>query len=103
MQPLRAVAHSVFLDLVIFLSSSRSHLLVIHAGTISHAVQMLVHYTETTNGQGTGKLIKAVSALEGDERLESSSRADLSATGLAAIRGDLLATEKLRALRRTQG
>ncbi|GFZ50618.1 hypothetical protein JCM24511_08376 [Saitozyma sp. JCM 24511] len=101
--PLRAVAHSVFLDLVIFLSSSRSHLLVIHAGTISHAVQMLVHYTETTNGQGTGKLIKAVSALEGDERLESSSRADLSATGLAAIRGDLLATERLRALRRTQG
>jgi hypothetical protein len=101
-QPLRAVAHSVFLDLVIFLSSSRSHLLVLHAGTISHAVQMLVHYTETTNGQGTGKLIKAVSALEGEEQLDPS-RSDWRAGGLAAIRGDLLATERLRALRRTQG
>ena len=62
---------------------------------LSHPLQLLVRYVESS-GQAGGKIVKAVNALQG---------AGMS-TGMhdrrgivAAIRADILATERLRALR----
>jgi hypothetical protein len=99
-QPLQAVAHSVFLDLVMFLCATHSPLLSTHAQSLSYSVQMLVRYVETTSSQGTGKIIKAVGALEAAEQAGEVGQEAWRAV-IEGIKGDLSATERLRALRRT--
>ncbi|WWD18729.1 hypothetical protein CI109_103183 [Kwoniella shandongensis] len=96
--PLRAVAHSVFLDTILFLSSSQSTILTSHAGTLSHAMAIIVRYQESlATGQQSGKVQRAVHVLD---RVGLSSGISVGRKGLVkGIRADLGATERLKVLR----
>lgn len=94
-QPLRSIAHTVFLDTIIFLGSIQSTLLVRHAGSINHALTVL-HKHQNTTGHGVGKMIKAEAAV----RDAGVGGAQMDWEGIKkTIRADLLAAERLRALR----
>ncbi|KAK8858838.1 hypothetical protein IAR55_003068 [Kwoniella newhampshirensis] len=95
--PLRAVAHTVFLDTIIFLSSAQSSLLMTHAGTLSHGLSILVRYQESVPGQQSGKVQKAIKVLLG-VRLISGTTVDRKEL-IKGIERDLMAMERLRALR----
>ncbi|WVR06582.1 hypothetical protein IAU60_003614 [Kwoniella sp. DSM 27419] len=97
--PLRAVAHSIFLDTLIFLGATHSPILSRHASVLVHALAMLARQQETGPGSTSGKLQKAtqvldgvVSGSKGAKRIDRQKHVD-------SVRKDLIATERLRALR----
>nr|XP_018262073.1 uncharacterized protein I303_05088 [Kwoniella dejecticola CBS 10117]OBR84231.1 hypothetical protein I303_05088 [Kwoniella dejecticola CBS 10117] len=103
--PLKAVSHSVFLDTIIFLGTAHSSILSRHAGTLSHALTVLVKYQESQGtGNTTGKLQKAAQVLDRIStgisiggNVGESERSGVVST----IKKDLSATERLKALRNT--
>nr|XP_019013028.1 uncharacterized protein I206_02525 [Kwoniella pini CBS 10737]OCF51809.1 hypothetical protein I206_02525 [Kwoniella pini CBS 10737] len=102
--PLKAVSHSVFLDIIIFLGITHSTILSKHSGTLSHALTVLVKYQESIGtGNTSGKLQKAAQVLDkisigiGIGNLGENDRLGIINT----IRKDLSATERLKALRNT--
>lgn len=99
--PLRAVAHSVFLDMVIFLYVSGSTLLLQEARVLGQALEWLGNYFESSNAGAASlaKLQKATTALE--TRTSGGVRSNVGAL-VRAIETDLRATEKLRVLRNAQ-
>ncbi|WVF68781.1 hypothetical protein IAT40_003553 [Kwoniella sp. CBS 6097] len=100
--PLRAVAHSVFLDTIIFLGATRSPILSRHAGTLSHALAMLVKHQESAGGQTSSKMQRAAQVLDRIASGTSNIRGDRKAL-VVSIRKDLGATERIRALRTAGG
>ncbi|WVQ84347.1 hypothetical protein IAT38_006499 [Cryptococcus sp. DSM 104549] len=97
-QPLRAVAHSVFFDTIIFLGSAQSPVLMRHVETLHGALALLVGHHEKPGGQMSSKMQKAAQVL--DKVGVSGALGSVNRGGLVdAIRGDLLATERLRGLR----
>ena len=96
-QPLRAVSHSVFLDLVIFLVTIKSTTLASGRESITHAVARLEDHLQATASTTTGgKLHKAKQSLA--ESVQHTTKPDCEDIR-KSIRADMLASEKLRALR----
>jgi len=90
------VTRSVFLDLLIVLGTLHSPLLTRHAGSLRHALRLITDNQDTTGNQASGKVIKATQALD----KAGLSRGVVDVTGVVkAIKGDLIATDRLRALR----
>ena len=86
----------MFLDLLVVLGSLNSPVLTDHAGSVRHALAMLADYQESTGTQMVGKLAKAKMALEqAGLRTGAEDRAGM----VKVIKGDLLAMDRLRALR----
>jgi hypothetical protein len=94
---LKAVSHSVFLDLVIFLKTIHSPLLEICREPVLQAlVQLEDHLQSTSTNAASAKLQKAKqSLLDSDEQVTS---ADFGVIK-KGIRADMLASEKMKALR----
>lgn len=81
--------------MIIFLGGMQSTLLVRHAGSINHALRTL-HRNQGTTGHGVGKMIKAEAVIR-DAGL-AVGEVDRDGTK-RTIKADLLAAERLRALR----
>ncbi|OCF37304.1 hypothetical protein I316_01213 [Kwoniella heveanensis BCC8398] len=96
--PLRAVAHSVFLDTINFLDVTRSPILSRHAGTLSHALAMLVKHQESSGGQTSSKMQRAAQVLDRIASGNTNMRGDRNGL-VVSVKKDLGATERIRALR----
>jgi hypothetical protein len=94
-QPLKSIAHTVFLDTLIYLGTVRSSLLVRHAGSLNHALRVM-RRVQGSVGYGVAKTIRAEAAVR-DAGLKGGA-VDVGKIK-ANIRGDLLASERLRSLR----
>lgn len=96
-KPLKSIAHAVFLDTLIYLGTVRSSLLVRHAGSFNHALRVM-RQAQGSVGYGVGKIAKAEAAIR-----DTGLKADVMdvAKIKANIRGDLLASERMRVLRAT--
>ena len=91
------MSHSVFLDMIIFLSAAQTHsaLLSRHRENIDAALSQLVKWQQTS-GAPSSKLVKARIALDSAGMMAGSG--DTKAL-IASIRADLVATERLKSLR----
>jgi hypothetical protein len=96
-QPLKAVSHSVFLDLVIFLKTVQSPLLTTGRESILRALSELEEHLQLASTTAAGsKLQKAKQSLVDSDH--GATRVDLEMMK-KGIRADMLASEKLKALR----
>jgi len=92
---LKNIAHTVFLDTLIYLKTIHSPLLTAHAGSLGHALRLL-HRNQGTAAHGVTKMIKAEGAVleaglnGGMVEYESVQR---------VLKADLLVSERLRVLR----
>ena len=99
MQPLKAVSQSVFLDLVVFIKTIDSSLLPNARDSIMQALTQLEERLQAASTAASTKLQKAKQCLlAGDQ---GSSKADVDSIR-RGIRADMLASEKLKALRSKQ-
>lgn len=81
--------------MLIYLGTVRSFLLIRHAGSLSHALRVM-RRGQGSVGYGVGKMIKAETAVR--DAGTKVGAVDVNKVR-ATIRGDLIANERLRALR----
>jgi len=98
-QPLKAVSQSVFLDLVIFIKTINSSLLANARDSIMQALIRLGDRPQAASTTASTKLLKAKQSLAA--RDHGSRKADVGSIR-RGIRADMLASEKLKALRSKQ-
>ncbi|ORY30604.1 hypothetical protein BCR39DRAFT_529130 [Naematelia encephala] len=90
--PLRAVVHSVLLDVIMFLAAASSNVLSRHLADLESSLGVLLESTDSPSS----KMQKAMTALKRADVTEGMvDRGSL----LATVKADLRATERLRALR----
>lgn len=96
-QPLRAVAHAVTLDMVIYLGAAHPAILTAHASALTHTLRLMHrHQAYTSSGHSVGKFMRAEVALETVGLVDTAiDRAGIIKT----TRADLYASERLRNLR----
>ncbi|KIR32183.1 hypothetical protein I352_05415 [Cryptococcus deuterogattii MMRL2647] len=96
---LRTVTHSVFLDLLIFLGTIQSPILIRHTESLSATLVMLVQYQEISGITPSSKLQKATQIMEKVGTLSAGGVADRVGM-VESLKADLLATERIKVLNR---
>jgi len=100
--PQRAVSLSVLMDVILFISANQPHLLVEPAPTLARGLATLEEWHHSAGTQVPAKLAKAEAALDA-AALSSQPAANARRIAQRAVWADMLATERLLALRNGGG